>query len=616
MNQRIIKEVRLLFWPWALIVSASLLSLLSKASYQYRGLFLMLSIIGFFGGISFLVALSFGGEFQQRTITLLLGQPVARTRIWAEKQAVLLVMLAVTIPLFWFCWPFPGDLTSEVLGLTGVWLMITISSATFWTLIARSTLGGLVFGQAVHVILGTIVINVGLRLYGADSASKDMYPFGAAVFLGYSGLMLWLGRWQLLRFQATGSVAGGDLLTVGPRMLPIAIADRLRCRAYAPTLNLVRKELRLLRPLWLITLLFLVCWACIAITFRLTPRTGAWSEWRQVMPSVVIAIYACLSVVLAGCLSLGEERAAGTLSWHLTLPVSARLQWFIKLTFALISGVLCSMVIPFSAVAVSQSLLGSPFDSNWKWGLSELGSSDISLLLALFVSFPAFWCACAVSGTVRAALWILPLMSALLIAGAAGAWMGQQFEPISADVVTMIISKYQLNPQSVIASTNQFMQEAWLWWFVCPTLFLGILQSCRLFRAPPVEGVVPVGRRILPLALVVFSSAVPFETVVVSMVHQRDSVLVREVNMATQRLKIDASKLDTARSLQLSLGDLTKASPLSDATRQWLRNAKFSVKVLPASTEKGYFLFLTIHFADGSDFNPFAGRVLEPDASN
>ena len=606
MNQRIIKEVRLLFWPWCLIVITSLLPLLSEALYRFRGLFFVVATIGFFGGISFLAALSLGGEFQQRTIALLLGQPVARTRIWAEKQAVLLVMLAVAIPLFWFCWPVPSDLTGDVLGLIGAWLMMTVSSATLWTLVARSTLGGLVLGQVVQVILGAIVINVGVRLYGTDSSPEDIYAFGAAIFLGYSALMLWLGRRKLLRFQATGSFAGGDLLTAGPRILPIAIADTLRCRATSPTLNLVRKELRLLRPLWLITLLFLVCWACIAITFRLTPRTDEWNELRQVVPSIAIALYVCLSVILAGCLSLGEERAVGTQAWHLTLPVSSRLQWFIKLIFALGSGVVCSMVIPLVALATSQSLLGSPFDSDWKQGLPDLDRSAISVLLALFVSFPAFWCACVVSGTVRAASWVLPVMGALFLVGTAGSWLAQQFESTSADIVTMIISKYQLNPQSVIASTNQFMREAALWWLVCPTLFLGIIQSCRLFRAQPVEGVFPVIRRVLPLTLVAFLSALFLGTVIYSVRYQRESVLVAEteaaIHAAFQNLEIDASVLDPANPLQLSLDDLTKASPMSDATRQWLRNASFSLRAYPGSRGKTWHLQAGIHFADGSAF--------------
>src|SRR5689334_17465360 len=52
----------------------------------------MLGALACFGGFAVLAAMTFGLEFQQHTLALLLSQPVERRRIWRDK--VLTVLLA------------------------------------------------------------------------------------------------------------------------------------------------------------------------------------------------------------------------------------------------------------------------------------------------------------------------------------------------------------------------------------------------------------------------------------------------------------------------------------------------------------------------------------------
>ena len=106
------------------------------------------------------------------------------------------------------------------------------------------------------------------------------------VFLCYAGVMLWLGWRKLARFQATGGMAGDDLLMAGPDVMPGALAGWLRCRPTGAVLNLIRKELRLLRPVWLISLLAAVGWACLTLfgllhRARIIPGISKprWSLW-------------------------------------------------------------------------------------------------------------------------------------------------------------------------------------------------------------------------------------------------------------------------------------------------------------------------------------------------
>ena len=133
--------------------------------------------------------------------------------------------------------------------------------------------------------------------------------------------MLWLGGRMLARFQATGGMAGDDLLMAGPDVMPGALAGWLRCRPTGAVLNLIRKELRLLRPVWLISLLAAVGWACLTL-FGLLHERGFSRNFETAV--VIVGVVSTLMIaILAGSLSLGEERTSGTHAWHLTLPVSA-----------------------------------------------------------------------------------------------------------------------------------------------------------------------------------------------------------------------------------------------------------------------------------------------------
>ena len=159
--------------------------------------------------------------------------------------------------------------------------------------------------------------------------------------------MLWLGGRLLARFQATGGMASDDLLLAGPDVMPGVLA--VGCAAAPPErLNLIRKELRLLRPVWLISLLAAAGWACLTL-FGLLYERGYSKNFETAV--VAMAVVSTLMIaILAGTMSLGEERTSGTHSWHLTLPVSAFRQWLIKLCMALFAGLVGAGILPMLIV--------------------------------------------------------------------------------------------------------------------------------------------------------------------------------------------------------------------------------------------------------------------------
>jgi hypothetical protein len=123
--------------------------------------------------------------------------------------------------------------------------------------------GGLALNIGIQTFLLVVVpwatLAERLRARGYLSPVNTIVISSVAISC-YAGVMLWLGWRTLARFQATGGMGGDDLLMADPNVMPGAWARWLRSRSSGVVLNLIRKELRLLRPVWLFSLLAAVCW--------------------------------------------------------------------------------------------------------------------------------------------------------------------------------------------------------------------------------------------------------------------------------------------------------------------------------------------------------------------
>ncbi|HEV1994825.1 MAG TPA: hypothetical protein VGR03_10870, partial [Candidatus Acidoferrum sp.] len=423
-------------------------------------------------------------------------------------------------------------------------------------------------------------------------AAIPVVSIATFALLCYAGVMLWLGRRTLARFQVTGGMAGDDLLMAVPGVMPEALAGLFRCRPTGPFLNLIRKELRLLRPLWLLTLLFLLYWTCLTM---LRP-----SAVRESFGLVAIALatpalgLGGLIAMLAGCLSLGEERTSGTHSWHMTLPVPARRQWLIKLLMAVFTGFVCTLLLPLLVMAASEFIHGSPvifFDI-----LSEhhrLDSSSLHRLLIIvpLLSFVSFWCACAVNGMLRAALWVFPAMGAVLLAGVCGDWVGRELAQATVTPMDLVVSWFHFNPWYAIPDGPKVT------WLVVPALLFGVIQSYRLFRTQREDSTLSVIRCLLPLALVAFLCSFSVSASGFGDYPRSRWLPFSEAGEAIEKLQLGVTKLDAAHPLQLTVEDLAKSSPMSALTRRWLRGS--NIIVAPNQAHSGY--FATIHLASGLD---------------
>ncbi|MGA2984682.1 MAG: hypothetical protein ABSG32_12775 [Terriglobia bacterium] len=577
--KRILKEARPLFWPWCAVILAGVIPLVP--SLHSIG---SIGLLGLFLGIPLLATRSFGNEFEHRTLSLLLSQPVDRMEIWREKLTVTVFAVVSAVLVFSLAWRAtsfqPGRM--EV-AFAGGWIVATVASATFWTLIARSTVGGVTLTIAVQFFI-IIALNLAYWLRGTgyvSMADTNVVSTGTFVFLGYAGVMLWLGWRKLARFQVTGGMGGDDLLMAGPDLLPGAWLGWLRCRPSGAVLNLIRKEFRLLRPVWLISMLAAVGWACLTGLGLLTPR-GLSRDFQTAVVGVGV-ISTLIIAILAGSLSLGEERTSGTHLWHLTLPVSARRQWLIKLFMALFAG--------FAGAGLLPMWIAGPLFGKYHM-LADVNLRVGWPVVVVLLSFAAFWCACAVNGTVRAVLWVLPVMVALYFAGEFGKWVGpvltdlffSRFDPFAnVKFANAVSSMFEAFPISRSAYWEFFYNRGYLAPMMCavlvPTLFLAVIQSYRLFRAQLQDTALSLVRNLLPLAVVAFLcsfSLMAFFSFLGRARNQK-SIALFETIQALQNIQSGAAKLDAAYPLQLTVEDLAKASPLSKSTRRVLGNSRITL---------------------------------------
>ncbi len=619
--KRILKEARPLFWPWCAVTMAGAVPLVHPL-HSIAGI----SQFGFLLGIPLLATLSLGNEFEHRTLSLLLSQPIGRMEIWGEKLMVTVAAVLSAVIVFCFAWrvtAFQPDLRGAAFPV--VWIIATTASATFWTLFTRSMLGGVVLNFGVHSFIIIALANLPDRIRGTGSLSlpnKIVISIAAFVLLCYAGAMLWLGRRMLARFQVTGGMAGDDLLMAGPDVMPGALAGWLRCRPTGTVLNLIRKELRLLRPVWLISLLAAAGWACLALFGLLYERAFS----RNFETALVIwgVVSTMMIAIPAGSMSLGEERTSGTHSWHLTLPVSARRQWLIKLFMALSAGFLGAGLVPF---LIAGRLWGS------SRVFADVHPEMVLLVGAALLSFAAFWCACAVKGTVRAVLWVLPVMIALYFAGELGRWVGPAITDLFFSKFDPFTNLKFANAVKSIFVPELFYTFAYAHWdsrngyrlamltlLWLPTLLLAAGQSYRLFRAQLQDSALSLVRNLLRLAMVAFlcSFSLLFFFFFVGRAWDQKSIALFETIRAIEKVQSGAAKLDATHPLQLTVEDLAKASPISKSTRRILGNSHITLaleepahhgrlgcggisQAIDSHYELGYsWCLATIPLADGS----------------
>jgi hypothetical protein len=365
------------------------------------------------GGITFatacavLAGAAFGNEFQQRTISLLLSQPIPRSALWWDKMLVLgsgmLVCLGVLAACLVFS-PSGGDRSAPL--ILALVALCAFCGGPYWTLVLRTGIGGMVAAAAVPAWILVLTAYVARQFTEDDDAAVMYAPIP---ILLYCGIVFWLGYRKFQRLQVLDGASRELTLPAGWEAAIARPFTSVASRFRGPYASLLKKELRLQQ----VSLLLAGVFAVTAVA-----GFGVYLRYHNLGVGILAGdfmIYLAILPLIAGAISIAEERGWGVSEWHLTLPPSARQQWSAKMLATLSTSLALGQALP-----AAMFLAGSALTGNLRGDLSDLSEKAVEvvsqvllwILGSLLVTSVAVYAASASKNTVRAILGAIAIIVA------------------------------------------------------------------------------------------------------------------------------------------------------------------------------------------------------------
>ena len=401
MNQRLIKEARDLLPFFAGVLVVIIGPYLIWHDYAAG-----VGYVTFGLGCAVLGGCSFGNELHNRTLSLLLSQPIDRAALWREKMLVLGAALGMSLGVLLVCLQvtYPG-LNSQWWGAALV-ALCAFCGAPYWTLLLRQGIGGMAFAAAVPVLLSLTARLVSDRL--VEARAVQGYPALGALLI-YCALVHGLGYSRFRRLQIVDGPGREIALPAGLEAIFIRPLSRISARCRGPFAALLKKEFRLQQTCFLMAGLFVL----IALTGACLIRFQ--SEWGRNVLGGDYIIYVIILPLIAGAVSVAEEKGWDLAEWHLTLPPSALKQWLAKMLAALSTSLVLGLVLPAALFLAGDALLAEggtrtsmpPASQVLCWVLGQLLLTSVavyaasfcnSTLRAILAAFAIILAGCAVCG--------------------------------------------------------------------------------------------------------------------------------------------------------------------------------------------------------------------------
>jgi hypothetical protein len=301
-------------------------------------------------GPAALGAFSMGHEYSGGTLSLLLSQPRRRERMLLVKLGVLASMLLTLSGVQLALGVRPPHEQTLVLALP---LLCGLFIAPWFTMLCRNSLAGIVFTLATPAV----VTVAGAIAAGVRAAADPAMAAGAA---NVKTAVLWWGMfavsavaavssWRLfIRLEAIdGRGQAFRLRSPGAGIPPTTTIRHSATRS--PLWLLMKKELRLQQLSFAVGVLYAFGWLVI------------WSG-RSAVPYLSTSLLFALTAlnglaapVLAGSVASAEERQLRTIEWHALLPMSARMQWAIKVGVTVGVACMLGLALPMGLATVTGS---------------------------------------------------------------------------------------------------------------------------------------------------------------------------------------------------------------------------------------------------------------------
>jgi len=592
MNVRIEKEFHSLFWVWLVAASIGVLPLLYSLltnvlahefyinigrTDSYKSAY-FLANCAFMVGVALLAALPFGNEFQERTLSMLLSQPCSREQIWREKMLapVILILLLVLAHAIGYLPAINHSAVAEQLRTTPAFVVFLFCAGTYWTLFSRSIIGGValsLFNLAVLYLLAFAFTQKAYFIFGNTDLQLATENLLIISSLSLAPIFFWLSWRKFSRLDVPshfGFEAGGHMTSSSINRSFAA----LRSTTDSPITNLARKELRLLRPAFTMMGLFSSLWLLTAFIAWLLPSK------QELMTDIIngfSAIYAPLLLLVAGSLSLGEEKNLGIHAINLSSPIPIRTQWFVKNIMACLTGLLGTMVL----LAVMTFLVGHQVTIMPAKIFTESAGflTTICILIILLVQI-CFWAATVTNRTIHAAF-----LASLSVMGFAtlfniGMWLGQLTGLLAQKPVLFLMAHFQVSSQAFLYGIGL----ASLW-----SLFIGfalvIVPGWIYFRRLHNETKDQfLSLRLPSITLLSFGMIAGALNNCLQENNFKESSLYRETSTALQILRINNYEPGQKLSYTLRPQELVATGQLSDQTKRWLRNSTIMITYNPSKS--------------------------------
>ncbi|HEY5041169.1 MAG TPA: hypothetical protein VIK53_04135 [Verrucomicrobiae bacterium] len=353
MNALVKKEIRLLLPSFLIGIALTFANCFWKQDFSsqygvvnYSGFVVFVSFV-FCPAIAVFMALnSFGAEFSAGTFSMLLAQPVSRSRVWWMKVSALATGLLIgglvwCAILFLRVETFPEPSKFRGLGdvLLGVWVfLLVIYSGALWTVLLLRQVAAafwftLLVPGAILVVISALVGENHPEWF-EPVASVAMLIYGIAGFL--------FARRLFLRAQDV-TWTGGTIAMPEMRGLPAWFSRSAARRVFRPRAALWWKEIQLHQSQFIMAgVLVLLHLGVLAVR-----KFGSYQ--RSSTTEFVLEIFWRLWLVmpvLVGAAAVAEERKLGTLAGQFCLPVKRRTQFAVKFLVAMLLSVLFGAVMP------------------------------------------------------------------------------------------------------------------------------------------------------------------------------------------------------------------------------------------------------------------------------
>lgn len=483
-----------------------------------------------------------------------------------------------------------------------LFVVAIICSAGFWTLMARSTIGGVVFAVASQTLTAMLVIFLLGRFVSPELTVQgpylpDVLCIGAGV---YAGLFLWLGWRRFARLEVREPVAADGSGVSGIIVRGGWVTRWLISRPHHNLANLLRKELRLQKPVYLAAAVFTACWLVGLGLHLLWPQQG-YNDWLDLL----LFFYIPVALILAGCIGVGEEKGLGISEWHLTLPSTSRRMWLVKVGMASVTGLALGCLLP-AGLFLLEVLSGA---GAARWGGPTREGVLTAGLLAWLSILVSFWASTHLGNPVRAFVATLIGLAAGTGCAQFGIWAGamqSSMTGVQTNLLTWLITHMQWSPASFGKSIGRVIPfvtciACGLW------LFLMLRQSLSQFRQPELRRGVLLKRGVL-LGALIFLYAF-WARAFIAAADKAWEFPQAELEQALRELPPKGQRGN------VSLSELEATGALSASTEAWLRGATISYTDVVTSTNeteaerafaRRYGLFanklINVRFPDGTQY--------------